>query len=134
MGVEYPPTFEDKDKLDPEPLAIVTLCMGGAMLVNAVANTFINYRKYLRDEDHRHEDSEAEFLSKADVLRTAGERLLHVIRIMGENGDTAFRLIGPRSKFIAEEEELNNKGALTECARSKDYSNYRTVECQCRVL
>lgn len=39
--------------LDPEPIAIITLCVGTLAMVGAVANTFINYRKYLRDESDR---------------------------------------------------------------------------------
>jgi hypothetical protein len=113
MSFEFPQSLDGEAKLDPEPVAVVTLCMGAAMLVNAVANTFINYRKHFRDEDHRREDSEVEFLSKADALKAAGERLLHTIKLIEDNGETAFRLIGPRAEFRPVGDELSERIPLT---------------------
>jgi hypothetical protein len=48
----------DEDKVDPEPIAVVTLCIATIMMANAVANTFINYKKYIRDEEERQGDAE----------------------------------------------------------------------------
>src|SRR5438067_8978638 len=91
-------------KIDPEPIAIITLCVGTLAMAGAVANTFINYRKYLRDESDREHDAEIDFLNKTDALRAAGERLLHIIMLVSQNGQTAFAFTGRVSPQLLSEE------------------------------
>lgn len=85
--------------IDPEPLAIVTVCIGAVMFVNAVANTYINYKKFLREEENRLSDAESEFLTRADTLKAAGERLLHVITLVSQSGEAAFSMTARESRY-----------------------------------
>src|SRR5437016_6149454 len=100
-------------EIDPEPIAIITLCVGTLAMAGAVANTFINYRKYLRDESDREQDAEIDFLNKTDALRAAGERLLHVIMLVSQNGETAFALTGRVSPQLVSEEAAPRVLSLT---------------------
>lgn len=100
---------KDEGRGDPEPIAIVTLCIGTLTMVGAVANAFINYRKYIRDHEERQEDAAVEFLSQADVLRAAGERLLHVIMLVGQNGEGAFTMATRNSHYVLRGEDSAGK-------------------------
>jgi hypothetical protein len=100
--------------IDPEPLAVVTVCIGAVMFVNAVANTFINYKKLLRDDENRLSDAEIEFLIRADTLRSAGERLLNVIVLVSQSGETAFSMTARESAYKREEgPEVLKREAIT---------------------
>jgi hypothetical protein len=100
-------------KIDPEPIAIITLCVGTLAMAGAVANTFINYKKYLRDESDGEQESEIDFMNKTDALRAAGERLLHVIMLVSQNGETAFALTGRVSPTLLRDEAAPGMQSLT---------------------
>src|SRR5438552_2092339 len=92
MSDEARATRETGGASDPEPLAIVAVCVAAFAMLGTVANACINYRKYARDEVERIEDISAEFFAGADRLRARGDRLLSVIRTAGEYAQEAFAL------------------------------------------
>jgi hypothetical protein len=59
-------------------------------MAGTVASAFINYRKLQSDREQREGEAAADFLALADQMEIAGDRLLHVITLVGENGHTAF--------------------------------------------
>jgi hypothetical protein len=107
------PKLTNQCNIDPEPIAIITLCVGTLAMVGTVANTFINYRKYLRDESDREQEAEIDFLNKADALRTAGDRLLHIIMLVSQNGEAAFALTGRVSQRSLAEDASPTRRSLT---------------------
>jgi hypothetical protein len=50
-----------------------------------------------------------EFLVKADALRAAGERLLHVIMLVSQNGESAFGMTARRSRYAFDEADSPGK-------------------------
>lgn len=108
-----PRSIPSQNKIDPEPIAIITLCVGTLAMAGTVANAFINYRKYLRDESDRELEAEVDFLAKTDTLKAAGERLLHVITLVSQNGEIAFALTGRVSEQFRGEETAPKIQSLT---------------------
>jgi hypothetical protein len=88
-------------------------------MLGSAASTYINYRKYLREEDLRQEDLDARFLEAADKLRALGDRLLYVISLTSDNGEAAFKLI-QRSPDIAESAGLTLRSGETSIALAPD--------------
>jgi hypothetical protein len=113
MPDKYPDSVINQTHLDPEPIAIITLCVGTLAMVGAVANTFINYRKYLRDESDRELEAKIDFLNKTDTLRAAGGRLRHVISLVSQNGESAFALTSRVSHQLVNEEVAPRIQSLT---------------------
>jgi hypothetical protein len=113
MPAESSNSIINQKHVDPEPIAIITICVGTLAMAGALANAFINYKKYIRDESDREQESEIDFLNKTDALRAAGERLVHVIMLVSRNAEAAFALTGRVSRQPFTEEENPKIKSLT---------------------
>jgi hypothetical protein len=113
MPDESPEAAIGKRYVDPEPFAIITICVGTLAMAGTLANAFINYKKYFRDESDREQEAEIDFLNKTDALRAAGERLVHIIMLVSDNGEAAFALTGRVSRQPVNEEITPKIKSLT---------------------